>query len=164
MKCCNCIDSSQVAHLAASYREIGKYAILLVLVTRVGLQTFALGVVPQLQCVVEGGGQYVFAVGGEFDKANGWIVIIDQRLQALSAGRVPNATEPIIAGADNQRAITIEMHCRNGIGVSGQCLQAFASTHIPNAYALIEAARHNQIRLWIEVTAEDIIAVTLERL
>lgn len=43
--------------------KIGKNAILFISMAGVGLQTFAFGVIPQLQGVVERGGQNILAIG-----------------------------------------------------------------------------------------------------
>ena len=60
---------------------------------RVGLEALALGVVPQFERVVQSGGQDVLAVGGELDEGHRRVVVVDQRLEALAGGRVPDAAE-----------------------------------------------------------------------
>ena len=79
-------------YLAAGNGEIGKNAVFFVFMARVSFQTLALGVVPQFQCVVQCSCQNVFAVGGKFDERNGWVVVVNQRLEALTRSRVPDAT------------------------------------------------------------------------
>ena len=63
--------------LAAGHGEVGEDAIFLVFVTLVRLETFALGVVPQLKRVVQSGGENVFTVGGKLDEAHGRVVVVD---------------------------------------------------------------------------------------
>src|ERR1700761_6991722 len=62
--------------LATSHRKVGKYAILLVLVSSVRLQALTLRVVPKLEGVVKRRGKNVFAVGGEFDKRDRRVVVV----------------------------------------------------------------------------------------
>lgn len=45
--------------------------------TGVGLETFAFGIVPKLECVVEGGSQDVLAVGRELDERNRRVVVVN---------------------------------------------------------------------------------------
>lgn len=70
--------------LAASDGKVGKDAIFFVFVALIRLEAFALGVVPQLKRVVQSSGENVFTVWRKLDKANRRIVVVDQRLQALS--------------------------------------------------------------------------------
>lgn len=87
--------------------------------TRIRLQALALRVVPQLERIIQRGGQNVLAIGRELYKADGRIVVVDQGFQALSTGRVPYATEAVVAAAHDQRSVAIEMYRRNGIGMGG---------------------------------------------
>lgn len=116
----------QMAYLAAGNRKIGEYAVFLIFVSGVCLQAFALRIVPQFQCVVQCGRQNVFAIGREFHKRHRRIIVIDERLQALSTGRVPNAAQPVVAGGDDQRAVTIEIDRADRIGMGRKGLQTFA--------------------------------------
>ena len=61
---------------ATGHRKVGKNTIFLILVSGIGLQAFAFGVVPKLQGVVQGGGQDVFTVGTELDKRDRGIVVV----------------------------------------------------------------------------------------
>jgi len=70
--------------LATSDGEVGEDAIFLVFVPGVRLQTLALGVVPELEGVVESGRKDILAVGRELDKRHRRVVIVDQRFQALA--------------------------------------------------------------------------------
>jgi hypothetical protein len=76
--------------------EVGKNAIFFILVSRVGLEALALAVIPQFEGVVEGGRQDIFTIGRELDKADRRIIIINQSLETLTRGRVPDPTEPVI--------------------------------------------------------------------
>ncbi|KAL4679030.1 hypothetical protein H8959_008680 [Pygathrix nigripes] len=80
--------------LPASNREIGKYAVFLILVASVHLQALPAAVVPELQSVVQSGSQDVSAVLGELHQRHRWVVIISERLQALTRGRVPDGQRP----------------------------------------------------------------------
>ena len=60
--------------------EISEQAVLLILVSSVQFQRFALGIVPQFQRIVQRRRQDVLPVGREFDKTNGRIIIVDQCL------------------------------------------------------------------------------------
>lgn len=122
-------------YLSAGNGEICKYAILFVFVTGVRFQAFTLGIVPQLERVVQCSGQNVFSVRRKFDKRNRWIVVVDQRLQTLSACCVPNAAKPVIAGRHNQRTVPIEVDGTDWIRVSGKSLQTFSCK--PNIYSEI---------------------------
>lgn len=150
--------------LPASDREIRKDAILFVPVARVRLQALALGVVPQLQGVVQCRRQNVLPVWRELDEAHRRILVVDQRLQALAAGCVPDPTQTVVAAADDQRTVPVEVDGGHGIGMRGQCLQAFARADIPDAHRLVETARNDQVALRVEVAAEDVVRVSLERL
>ena len=88
--------------LPAGDGEVGEDAILFVLVAGVGLQTLALpqstalqspncpaqfsylGVVPELESVVQGSGQDVLPVRRELDEGHWRVVIVYQSLQALA--------------------------------------------------------------------------------
>ena len=78
--------------------EVGEDAVLLILVSSVGFQTFPFGIVPQFESVVKSGGQNVFSIGRELDERYWWIVIIDQGLQTLTRCSVPDSA----TGTDNQ--------------------------------------------------------------
>lgn len=148
--------------LATGHREVRKDAVLLVPVSRVRLQALALRVVPQLERVVQCRRQDVLSIRRELDKAHRRVLVINQRLQALSTGRVPNPTQTIVTGTDNQGPIPVKVHRRHGIRVRRKCLQAFTRTHIPDPDRLIETAGHDQITLRIKVAAEDVVPVSLE--
>ncbi len=79
--------------LASGDGEVGKDAVLLVLVARVRLERLALGVVPQFERGVESGGEDVLAVGGELDVGHGRVVVVDEGLEALAGLRVPDSAE-----------------------------------------------------------------------
>ena len=85
--------------------EVSEQAVLLILVSSVQFQRFALGIIPQFQCVVQRRGQDILSVGREFDKTNGWIVIIDQCLQTHARRGIPDATETIVGRRDNHRTV-----------------------------------------------------------
>lgn len=93
---------------------------------RIRFQAFALRVVPQFQRVVKCSGQNVFAIRRELDKRDGRIVVVDERLQTLTTGRVPNTAQTVVAGRHDQRSIAVEMYSAHRIRVGGQRLQAFA--------------------------------------
>lgn len=57
------------------------------------LETFASTVVPELEGVVEGRSQDVFAVGWEFNKRYGRVVVVYKCFKTLSGGCVPNSTK-----------------------------------------------------------------------
>ena len=69
--------------LAARDGKVGEDTVFLVFVPLIRLQTFALGVVPQLESVVQRGGQDVLAVGRKLDETHRRIVVVNQRLQTL---------------------------------------------------------------------------------
>lgn len=150
--------------LAARHREIRKDAILFVPVPRVRLQALALRVVPQLQRVVQRRSQDVFPIRRELDETHRRILVVDQRLQALSAGSIPDPAQTVVAAAHDQRTVPIEVHGGHGVGMRGQRLQAFTGAHVPDANRLVETARHDQVALRVEVAAEDVVGVSLERL
>lgn len=108
--------------LAARHWEIGEDAVFLVFVARVRLQALSLWVVPQFQCVVERRRQNVFAIGRELNEWHRWIVVVDQCFQTLAAGRVPDTTEAVVAGGDNQGAVAIKVYRADGIRVGWQRL------------------------------------------
>lgn len=161
---CPICRSIAFAYLAAGDGEVGEDAVLFILVSGVRLEAFALGVVPQLERVVERRGEDVLAVRGELDERHRRIVVVDERLEALAAGCVPDAAEPVVARRHNQRTVPIEVDRTDRIRVGRQRLQALASPHVPDPHTLVEAAGHNQIALRIEVAAEDVVAVALQRL
>ena len=67
---------------------------------RVRLQALALAVVPQLERVVERGCEDVLSVGRKLDERDGRVVIVDQGLQTLAGGRVPNPAEAVVRAVE----------------------------------------------------------------
>lgn len=130
----------------------------------VSLQALPLRVVPQLQRIVKCRCEDVFSVGREFHKGNWRVVVVDERLQALAARRVPYSTETVVARRHNERSIAVEVNGRDGIRVSGKRFQTLSCSHIPDTYGLVEAAGDNEIALRIEIATEDVIAVAFEGL
>lgn len=149
--------------LATGDGEVGKDAVLLVPMAGVRLQALALRIVPQLERVVERCRQNVLAVRRELHERYRRIVIVDQRLQTLAAGSVPDPAQPIVAGRYDQRPVPVEVNRRHRVGVSGQRLQTLARSHVPDAHGFVEAARHDQIALRVEVAAEHVVGVALQR-
>jgi hypothetical protein len=175
--------------LAAGDGEVGEDAVLLVLVARVGLQALALTVVPELERVVESGGQDVLAIRGELNERDRRIVVVcvqmwishirckrfasesekksratDERLEALAGSGVPNTHETVVAARHDERAVAVEVDGTHRIRVRRQSSQAFARLHVPNAHRLVERARSNEIGLRIEIATENIVVVSLEGL
>lgn len=109
-----------VCYLSSRNAKVGKYAIFLILVSRVGLETLAPAVVPQLEGVVQRGGQDVLAVGAELDEGHGGVVVVYQRLEALARRCVPYATQPVVAGGDYEGAISVEVDGGYGIRMCGK--------------------------------------------
>merc|ERR1719419_1511791 len=95
--------------LAARHGEVGEDTILLVLVALICLEAFALRVVPQLERVVQSRGENVFSVWRELDETNWRVVVVDQRLQALTARCVPYSDEPIVGGRNDETSISVEV-------------------------------------------------------
>ena len=120
--------------LAAGDGEVGEHAVLLVLVPGVGLQALALRVVPQLQGVVERGRQDVLAVGRELDEGHGRVVVVDEGLEALAGGGVPDPAQPVVAAGDDQAAVPVEVDGGDGVRVGGQGLQALPRPHVPDTH------------------------------
>lgn len=113
--------------------------------------------------LVERGGENVLAVGRELNERDGRIVVLDERLETLARGRVPNATQTIVAARDDERAVAVEVHGRDRVAVGRQRAQALARAHVPDAHVLVERARHDQIRLRVEVATEHVVRVALQR-
>lgn len=130
--------------------------------TGVRLQALPLRVIPKLKGVIEGGRKDVLAVRRELHEGNGRVVVVDECLQALTTGRVPDSAEAVVTGWHNERSIAIEVNGRDGIGVCREGLQALSCSDVPNSHRLVEAARHNEITLRVEVAAEDVVTVTFE--
>ena len=128
----------------------------------VSFQALPFRVVPQLQSVVERRGENIFSIRREFHKRHRRIVIVDECLQALSTGSVPNTTKAVVTGGDDEGTVAVEMHSGNGIGMSWKGFQAFSRPNIPNAHRLVETSRNNEIALRVEVATKDVIAVSLE--
>ena len=128
---------------ATGHRKVGKNTIFLILVSRVGLQAFAFGVVPKLQSVVQGGGQDVFTVGTELDKRDRGIVVVYQGLQTLTWGCVPNTAKAVVTWTDDQGAVAVEMHGADGVTVGWQGFEAFAGAYIPNPNTFVKWATDN---------------------
>jgi len=95
---------------ATRHGEVGEDTVFLVLVPLISLEAFALGVIPQLECVVQRRRQNVFAVRGEFDKTHRRIVVVNQRLQALAAGCIPNSNETVVRRGDDEASVSVEMN------------------------------------------------------
>lgn len=62
----------------------------------VRLQALPLGVVPQLQRVIKRRRKNIFSIRRELHERHRRIVVIDECLQALTAGRVPYTTEAVV--------------------------------------------------------------------
>lgn len=103
-------SSSVGTHLPTCHGEVGKYAVLLILVAGVCLQALPFAVVPELQCVVQSCSQDVLAIWRELHEGHRRIVVINERLQTLARGSVPDSAEAIIATGNDQGSITIEMN------------------------------------------------------
>lgn len=90
--------STESSYLATSHREVGENAVSFVLVSSVRLQALPLRVVPKLKGVIEGGRKDVLSVRRELNEGNGRVVVVDECLQALTTGRVPDSAETVVTG------------------------------------------------------------------
>ena len=97
--------------LSTRHGKICKNAIFFIFVPAVRFEAFAFAVVPQLEGVVECGGEDVLSVGRKLDERDRRVVVVDQGLEALAGGGVPDAAESVVAAGDNQRTVAIEVNC-----------------------------------------------------
>ncbi len=146
--------------LAAGHGEVGEDAVLFVAVTRIRLEAFAFGVIPQLESVVQRGGEDVLAVRRELDKTHGRVVVVDQRFEALTRRRVPDTAKAVVTAGDDKGAVAIKVHGGDGVGMRRKRLETLSGADVPNSDAFVERSGHDEVRLRVKVAAEDVIGVT----
>ena len=62
----------------------------------------------------------------EFDKADGRIIVVDQRFEALAGRRVPDPAQAVIAAGHDETAVPVEVHRAHRVRVRRQGFQTFA--------------------------------------
>ena len=78
------------------------------------------------------------------------VAFLVDTLYDLTWGCVPYPAETIVAGADDQRSISVEVNSWDWVTVSWESLQTLASPHIPDTNTLIKTTRHHQVTLKIK--------------
>lgn len=53
-------------------------------------------------------------------------------------GDSSNVPEAVVAGGDDKRAVSVEVHGRNGVRVGRKGLQTLARLHVPDPHALVK--------------------------
>ncbi len=67
-------------------------------------------------------------IGREFDEGHRRVVIVNECLEALPRGRIPDAAEAVVTRGHDEAAIAIEMYRADGVRVCGEGLETLACT------------------------------------
>jgi len=97
------------------------------------------------ESIVEGANENELGVGGKLNKGDGRVLVVDEGLDAVAGGGVPDSAEAVVAAGDDEGAVAVEVDGGDGVGVGGEDLEALAGLDVPNPNGLVEGAGDDDV-------------------
>eukprot|EP01139_Manchomonas_bermudensis_P002092 Amastigsp_a3627_17.p2 type:complete len:308 gc:universal Amastigsp_a3627_17:133-1056(+) len=116
-------------------------------------------VVPEPHVLVEVVREDVFSVRREPRVAHGRVVVVHERLDALTRGDVPDAAEPVERAGEQKGAVAGERDRDHRVRVRRQGGHRSPCADIPELHGLVERAACNERRCGVELARHNPVAV-----